>query len=207
MIKNIIFDIGGVLVDFHPVKTLQDMGLSFEEAEELYRIFVPDWYKLDEGIVPHEDIFNEMIKRTPEKYKKTADTFFHEYLFSTVTSFDYSREWVKSLHDKGFNIYLLTNYSDDMFDFHWKNVFTFADFVDGEVVSAKVKLIKPDERIYRTILEKYGLDAGESVFIDDRLENVEAACRLGIHGIRFTELEEVKKELDSLLNGIHIAEK
>lgn len=192
MIKNIVFDIGGVLVDFHPIKTLMDMGLSQEQAEELnQKAFAPIWDELDRGVMNREDVFAQMIKNTPVNMKKTAEQFLTNEIFKTVTSRQYSADWLKNLKKNGYKIYLLTNYPDFMFEYHWKNTFTFSDSVDGKIVSGIEKVMKPDHRIYERLLEEYGLVPSESLFIDDREENVTAAQQTGISAIRFTAFEEV----------------
>lgn len=198
MIKNIIFDIGGVLVDFNPLKILREMGLEETEVQSIAKSTVlgPHWKELDRGVMQKNDVYELMLKDTEDKYKADAKCFLENEVLKTVTSFDYSADWCKSLKAKGFKIYLLTNYPEWMFDYHWENVFTFSKYIDGEVVSGKVKLIKPDSKIYTTLLQKYNLNAGECVFIDDRQENVEAAEKSGIKGIHFESYEQVLKSLN-----------
>ena len=119
----------------------------------------------------------------------------------SVKSFDYSEEWLRELKSRGYNIPPPTNYPDWMFDYHWANTFTFTKSVDGKVVSAVVKQIKPDEEIYTTLLKKYNLIPEESVFIDDKAENIQTAKALKINGIQFTNIKDVKNKLNSLLEN------
>jgi len=201
MIKNIIFDIGGVLVDFNPMKVLQEnMGLSKEKADIIAEntVLSPLWKELDRG-EQKEIIFEKMIKQVPEQYKEEARSFLYERSLETVTSFDYSREFIQSLKGKGLTIYLLTNYPNWMFYPHFEKVFTFSDLIDGKIVSGDVKLIKPDSKIYTALLEKYNLKPDESIFLDDREENIDAANKLGIHGIHFISRETAEKEIENLL--------
>ncbi len=201
MIKNIIFDIGGVLVDFDPAKTLREMGLPEEEVQVIaqHTAFNPFWIEFDRGVMDKEDVIKKMKEGLPENYRAAADRFFHQEIMKTVTSFNYSAGWVKSLKERGLKIYLLTNYASWMFDYHFENTFTFAPYVDGQVVSGKEKVVKPDPKIYQIILSRYNLNPEESVFIDDRLENVEAAQKEKIHGIHFTNYDEVVRKLEELL--------
>ena len=140
-----------------------------------------------------------MISEALAEYKASVSDFLNNQVLKTVKSFDYARKWVGSLKEKGLKIYLLTNYPEWLFDYHYKNVFTFTDFVDGKVVSGVVKLIKPDEGIYKTLLEKYNLTAEECIFIDDRSENVEAANKLGIKGICFTKQKTVDEDIKKII--------
>ena len=201
MIKNIIFDIGGVLVDFNPIKTLRDMGLDENEVQEIakHTALSSLWKELDRGIINREIVMNNMKNTLPEKFQDDADRFFHQEIMKTVTSFDYSANWLKSLKERGYKLFLLTNYPDWMFDYHFEYTFTFAPYVDGKVVSGKVKQIKPDAEIYQIILQKYHLVPEECVFIDDRPENIHAAEKQNIKGIIFTNYEEVFKKLEELL--------
>ncbi len=202
MVKNIIFDIGSVLVSFDPVKVLKAMKVPVKAIEEVIKhtVLGPLWKELDRGLIEKTKVFDSMIQDVPVEYQDYARDFLYNHSYETVESYDYSKEWLKSLKQRGYNIYLLTNYPDWLFDEHYKKTFTFTDYVDGEVVSGKVKLIKPDPAIYKAILQKYSLRAEECVFIDDRIENVEAACKLGIKGIHFTNINEVKNKLNDVLS-------
>lgn len=198
MIKNIIFDLGGVLVDFHPDKTMRDMGLTNEQIHELQeKAFSPLWSQMDEGIRPKEEIFAAMIQKAPDHLKKAAEEFLTKRILDTVSSLPYSAEWLKSLKAKGYGIYLLTNYPDFMFSYHWKNIFTFTQYVDGKIVSGVEKLIKPDHRIYRCLMDRYGLVPSECIFTDDRIENTEAAKATGMNAVLFTNYEDVKNTFET----------
>lgn len=201
MIKNIIFDIGGVLVSFEPDRVFREMGLPEEEVQILYQHTAksPYWKELDRGLLPKEEVFQTMVNTMPQAYRKDAMEFFTKRIPEAVTSFDYSADWLKGLKERGYNIYLLTNYPEWLFETHWKKGFTFVPYVDGKVVSGKVKLIKPDHAIYETIIKKYSLNPAESVFIDDVKENVQAAKETGLNAIQFTNINDVKNQLEKLL--------
>ena len=201
MIKNIIFDIGGVLVSFEPDRVFREMGLPEEEVQILYQHTAksPYWKELDRGVLPKEEVFQTMVNAMPQAYRKDAMEFFTKRIPEAVTSFDYSADWLKGLKERGYNIYLLTNYPEWLFETHWKKGFTFVPYVDGKVVSGKVKLIKPDHALYETIIKKYSLNPAESVFIDDVKENVQAAKETGLNAIQFTNINDVKNQLEKLL--------
>ena len=201
MIKNIIFDIGGVLVSFEPDRVFREMGLPEEEVQILYQHTAksPYWKELDRGVLPKEEVFQTMVNTMPQAYRTDAMEFFTKRIPEAVTSFDYSADWLKGLKERGYNIYLLTNYPEWLFETHWKKGFTFVPYVDGKVVSGKVKLIKPDHAIYETIIKKYSLNPAESVFIDDVKENVQAAKETGLNAIQFTNINDVKNQLEKLL--------
>ena len=201
MIKNIIFDIGGVLVAFEPVRVLREMGLPEEEVKVIFEHTAggPYWKELDRGVMQKEEVFNKMLSTIPSEYQADAKRFFSQEVLKTVSSFPYSADWLKNLKERGYNLYLLTNYPDWMFDYHWKNVFSFSAYVDGKIVSAQEKLIKPDHAIYEALIKKYNLIPSESVFIDDLAVNVQGARETGLNAIQFTNIEETKSNLESLL--------
>lgn len=203
MIKNIIFDIGGVLVDFNPERVLKEMGFPQNEVQAIYSntVLGPYWKELDRGVMSKEEVFELMIKDVPAEYQSDAKNFLYNHTLETVTCFDYAADWLKGLKEQGYKVYLLTNYPQWMFEPHFKNLFTFASYVDGYVVSAVVKLIKPDHAIYSNIITKYNLNPEESVFIDDRLENVIGAKETGLNAIQFTNKADTFKNLDALLAG------
>ncbi len=200
MIKNIIFDVGNVLVDFRDLSYMEDLGFSEDVIQLFHKKVVQSslWVELDRGEIDPASVIAEMIKLVPG-YEKEAALFF-ERLEEIVVSFPYARPWLQELRERGYQIYLLSNYPKNLFEEHEKDGrFTFIDVIHGKVVSAYEKVIKPDPAIYTCLLERYGLVAEESVFLDDRLENIEAARALGIQGIHFTSYEESRKALEALL--------
>ena len=108
------------------------------------------------------------------------------------------REKVHALKEKGYRIYLLSNYNGDFFRAHTKDA-DFINDIDGKVVSYEIHKIKPDAEIYEYLLEKYDLKAEESVFFDDREENTKAAEKLGITSYTITSKEYLLEVLDKFL--------
>ena len=201
MIKNIIFDLGGVLVDWNPVDKLRRMGLPEDEVNIIAQntAFSPEWNEVDKGAIEKEKLFEVMLARIPQEYRKDAASFLNEGVFDAIHSFSYSAEWLKSLKQRGLSVFLLTNYSDWMFSYHFENEFSFKDSVDGMIVSGRVKLLKPDRAIYEALMNKYGLKPEECVFFDDRQENVEGAQKCGIKAIVFKNFEQAQTELKTYL--------
>ena len=103
-----------------------------------------------------------------------------------------------ALKEKGYKIYLLSNYSEELFHVHTKGA-KFLDVLDGEVVSYQVHALKPDREIYEILLEKYSLKAEECLFFDDRMDNVEGAKKVGIQAIQVTSREMLNETLDEML--------
>jgi putative hydrolase of the HAD superfamily len=197
MIKNVIFDVGGVLVDFRWRALMADLGMSIERQDEFEKkVFGSKWWaELDRGALAEEYV----VGKLRESISEHIDAFEliwanQEYL---VESFDYSPIWMDELKAKGLKIYLLSNYPKSIFSLHEeKGKFNFIDRIDGKVVSGFVGMAKPDEDIYRCLVDKYGLKTEECVFIDDREENIQTAKALGMKGIVFKDYEQARVELE-----------
>ncbi|MCR5762643.1 MAG: HAD family phosphatase [Treponema sp.] len=202
MIKNIIFDIGNVLVHFRPLEVMKELGMDENTMQAVADATVnsPLWQELDRGVIPEGTVI-EMMKQTAQNpYKDDVQRFFDEGTHLLVKSFDYSANWLNALKQKGYKIFLLSNYPVSFFEMHSKECFTFMPYIDGKVVSGYVKVIKPDAEIYSLLLNQYSLTPQECVFIDDVKENIEGAEKAGINGIHFTNYEEAKSKLQSLLD-------
>ena len=195
MIKNVIFDIGKVLVDFAWKETMEDLGFDDECIDVLGRELVNDkiWDEFDLGIIPENENLEAAVKKIP-RYEKEIRLFW-ENLIMTIRPYDYCEKWIRDLKSEGLNVYLLTNYPDSLFDKSVECGFPFYPYIDGEVVSSRVKMRKPDEGIYKCILEKYSLNPDECVFFDDRIVNVETALRLGFHAFVFKNYEQACNDL------------
>jgi putative hydrolase of the HAD superfamily len=197
MIKNVIFDVGGVLVDFRWRALMADLGMSIERQDEFEKkVFGSKWWaELDRGALAEEYVVGKLRESISEHIEAFELIWANqEYL---VESFDYSPIWMDELKAKGLKIYLLSNYPKSIFSLHEeKGKFNFIDRIDGKVVSGFVGMAKPDEDIYRCLVDKYGLKAEECVFIDDREENIQTAKALGMKGIVFKDYEQARAELE-----------
>ncbi len=202
MIRNIVFDIGMVLADFCWYSYMTDkLGFS-EETARLFGekiVLTSHWDELDLGARPEAEVIAEMKAEVPE-YRKEAELFFGN-LAGIVKNYDYSRSWLTSLKERGYGIYLLSNYPRSTFILHKKEVFDFVDVADGYVVSGFEGIAKPDPRIYRLLFERYSLDPAECVFTDDRKVNTDAAEKCGMKAIVFCSYEQANRELEVILDG------
>lgn len=200
MIKNVIFDIGMVLVNFRWREYMRDdLGFSEELVELMGRKVVvnPLWDELDLGIREATDIIADMKAQVPE-YPQEAQRFF-DGIEDIVETYSYSLSWIEELKARGYKVYLLSNYPRDTFTLHSKRKFNFVDAVDGKIVSGFVRLAKPDPAIYQLLLDTYRLNANECVFIDDRENNIEAAQQQGMKAILFKDYESARNQLNRVL--------
>lgn len=197
MIKNIIFDIGNVLSDFRWREFLLDKGFDQEMADRIGAASVKSalWSELDRGVWTDEQLLQGFIKNDPQIEPQLREAF--SDLHGMVVPREYAVSWVKELKSKGYGVYYLSNYSRRA-EAQCSDALEFIACTDGGILSYKEKLVKPDPAIYRLLLERYGLEAEESVFLDDTPENIEAARRIGMYGIWFRTRQQAEEELKKL---------
>ena len=182
--KTVIFDMGMVLVDFRWKELLKEMGYEGTEAKKIGEaVFAnPLWDEFDRGVWEDEKIIAAMKGKAPEVSEAIDKIWQPDNFKNACAPFDYSEELLKKLHEAGCKIYILSNYGKRLFSLD-KEMFTFLNYVDGGIISAKVQQMKPDAAIYETLLSKYDIDPEDAVFFDDRRENCEAARKLGITAV------------------------
>ncbi len=178
MIDTIIFDVGRVLVNwdyesylkrfaFGPEKTKAIAAATFES---------PYWRQFDRGILTPEEIVKGFCSLAPEYTEEIKEVFAH--CEETITPLPYAESWVRSLKEKGYRLYILSNYSGDLFE-RTKEKMPFLPYMDGTLFS-------------------YTCHPDRCVFLDDTKANVEAAEQAGIHGIHFMGYEDGVAQLKKL---------
>lgn len=204
MIKNVVFDIGNVLIDFSWRNTMRDCGIKEENLERIAKATVmsPNWNELDRGVLSEDEILEKFVESDPE-FEDDIRRFFAR-VTESMPPFDYSENWLGSLRRRGYKVYLLSNFSNYNFNVNVPR-YTFLKETDGKIISYLYKCVKPERKIYEILLDKYSLKADECVFIDDREDNIEAAKALGFNGIVFKSYEDASKKLNELLKkeGAH----
>lgn len=197
MIRNLIFDIGNVLTDFRWKEFLQDKGFDEEMIARIAAASVqnPLWCEFDRGTWTEEELMQAFVKEAPQLEKELHLAY--DDIHGMVTPREYAIPWLQELKSKGYGVYYLSNFSKKA-EVECSECLSFLPYMDGGILSYQEKLIKPDPAIYTLLLERYGLMAEESVFLDDTLANVEAARKLGIHGIWFQTKEQAEEELKRL---------
>ena len=194
MIRNIVFDIGGVLADFNVNGFLRAKGFDGAMIRRILKasVMTPYWGAFERGEITEEEAFKGFASADPE----IGDALYRAFsnVEGMLTSRAYVIPLVKALKAAGCGVYYLSNYSKKAYDECGESL-SFMPYMDGGVVSFRVGRTKPDPEMYRIFLEKYGLRAEECVFIDDTAENVDAARELGFRGIVYTDSEALVREL------------
>ena len=199
MIKNIIFDMGNVLIYFDRNKFMDAIGLT-DPAERRYianEVYLSlEWSRLDRGSLTEAEAADIMCARMPEKYHDAVNRLVKEW-DRPILPIAGMAELVKELKAQGYGIYLLSNASCHQHDY-WPEI-PGHEYFDGTLISADVKLVKPQPEIYTLLCEKFSLKPEECVFIDDSSPNAEGAFLCGMEAIVFhDDAEELKAKLRQL---------
>jgi len=188
--KNYIFDLGKVIVRYDPeimtsayVKDPKDIAMLKDIVfDRLY------WDKLDDGSITDEELIECVKKRLPEKYHSAAELIYSNW-YHNMPLIEKTVELIKKIKSGGGKLYLLSNisigfaekYIDD------EKIKNVLDIFDGLVFSGPLGIAKPNEKIFKYILEKYRLISDECCFIDDNPDNIEGARKFGINAFLFSE--------------------
>ncbi|MBR2528397.1 MAG: HAD family phosphatase [Blautia sp.] len=204
MIRNIIFDMGGVLIRFDRAFFIQRLGIGPEDEALLMReVFRSlEWARMDRGSLTDAEAAVSICARVPEHL--------HDAVRRLVSMWDRPilpiegmEELIRELKEKGYHIFLLSNASFRQHDY-WPRI-PASRYFEDTLVSADVGLVKPQPEIYRLAFEKFRIKPEESVFIDDAPANIEGAYYVGMPGIIFNDdVAAVRKQLAAL--GVDVAQ-
>lgn len=200
MIKTIIFDIGRVLIGYDWDAYI--LKLFNQDKEKLKRIrhalFERGyWNEVDRGVWSKSELMDAFSSEDPGL--RPDIEFFWDNVGGALWQYDFTKDWIKELHEKGYQLLYLSNWSENM-RLQCQEQLDFLPLLDGGVFSYEEKLIKPDHAIYECIIKRYNLIPEECVFLDDKIENVNAAIECGMHGIQVTSHDFAVEELNKLLN-------
>lgn len=183
-------------VDWNPAYLYSELTPDKREIEKfLSDVCTPSWnHTLDLGR-PWEEARAELVAKFPEQ-EKWIDLYWTRWLDMFKGPIHESVDILMDLKRKGYPLYALSNWNDEKFHVALKE-FPFLNLFDGAVVSGFEKLAKPDPSIYKVLLARFDLNPRETLFIDDRPENVEAARNLGIEAVQFTSPYDLETHLIS----------
>lgn len=196
-IKTVVFDIGGVLIDWNPRHLFRKVFDNGEEMEWfLANVCTYEWNLQQDG----GKLFSVATAELQEKYPEYSDKIalyygrWEEMLDGEIKG---TVEIFRRLKSAGMPLYALSNWSHEAFPVAYEK-YDFMKEFDGLVVSGYEKLLKPDHAIYRVLMQRYSVNPEEAVYIDDNKPNADAAAELGFNAIHFSSPEQLKKELRSL---------
>ncbi len=199
-IRNIVFDMGQVLMYFSPKVYIERQGIVDEEDRKLLlrEVFQKvEWIQLDRGILTVDEAVDIITTRLPMRLREDAEAILRGWWKGPLMPVPGMEELMKELKGMGYGLYMLSNANGSLNTYvTW---IPGSEYLDGRVVSADWGMLKPEREIFEKLAELYDLDLTESVFIDDSPVNVEGALRVGLRGIVFhDDVMELRKELQVL---------
>ncbi|HEX2729832.1 MAG TPA: HAD family phosphatase [Rubrobacteraceae bacterium] len=196
-VETVVFDLGGVLIDWNPRYLYRKIFANEEEMEDfLTTVATMEWHLEQDRGRTTEEATALLLSRHPnygreiEAYYGRWDEMFDAPLEGTVGV-------LRELRASGLPLYALTNWSAEVFPLARKQ-YEFLGWFDDIIVSGEERIIKPDRGIYDVLVQRTGLDPARTVFIDDSRPNVLAAEQLGFTGIEFRDASRLREELARL---------
>lgn len=199
--ESIVFDIGGVLVDYNPVYLYKSYfnGSETKALEFVNNVFSSEWnerqekkYYLKEGIL-------ELVNKYPDEKQKIEifDTHWGKMIKREIES---TVKVLKTLKQTDLKVYALTNIPGEKLNY-LKDRFEFMSCFDGIVASGVIEMRKPEKNIFESLLKAYNLNPKKSIFIDDNVKNINTAKDIGFKTILFKESRGLEKEFEKILGA------
>jgi putative hydrolase of the HAD superfamily len=198
VVKSVIFDLGGVVIEWNPDRILNSF---YEDAEtraymKKHMFQHPDWLELDRGTMEEKELLERLGERTGRDAAELSKLF--QAVRESLHIKPETVALLERLYSRGVPLYCLSNISADIFEY-LRERHSFWHVFKGIVISGAIKMIKPEPEIFHHLLGLYGLQASDTAFVDDNAPNVEAAKALGIHTVWFKNAGQCEAELEALL--------
>jgi 2-haloacid dehalogenase len=190
----VIFDLGGVLIDWDPRHLYRDL-FSDDEAMETFlaEVTTPAWNEEQDAGRPWDDAVATLAERHPDQ-RQLIEAYRRRWPEMLAGPIEDTVAVLEELRATRVRLFALSNWSAETFPIA-RGRFPFLDWFEGIVISGEVGAIKPDARIFQHLVARYAIDPGAAVFIDDNGGNVEAAARLGFIGLRFVDARTLRRDM------------
>lgn len=199
MIKNIVFDFGLVLVNYDFPQFLNKLFDNQEELEKFANVVLSKHWNslLDKEDKPFSEYMMDLKQLYPQ-YTEQFDAFDHRFQEIILGEVPGMYEILADLKQRGYKLYGLTNWSSKVYD--TINSYEIFKLLEGQVISSEEHLLKPYPEIYQVLLDRFHLNPSETIFTDDREENIVGGQAVGIDGIVFQNAEQFSRELEKKLS-------
>jgi 2-haloacid dehalogenase len=196
-ISAVVFDLGGVLIDWDPrhlYRTLFDDEAEMEQF--LATVTTPEWNREQDAGRPWSEAIEELARRHPE-HRELITAYWERWHETLGDAIEPTVEVLDELRGTGVRLFALTNWSGETFPVA-RPRYPFLEWFEGIVVSGDERLIKPDPAIFEVLVERYGLEPATTLFIDDQPGNVAAARELGFAALGFVDGAALREDLRRL---------
>ena len=199
ILKNLVFDMGNVLIEWNSEKILKaitdDIHLQDLLRKEVFKTGL--WVETDAGVKTREEVIEIITGKLGEKYRNEI-TQLLRYWYKYVDVLTKVQDRIIELSKSGYSIYILSNTAFTFYDLVKEGYLPATSVAKGMVLSCEEKVLKPNEKIYNILLERYNLDPHNTMFFDDLPENIWGAARCGINGFVVENESELLTYLDKL---------
>jgi 2-haloacid dehalogenase len=193
----VVFDLGGVLIKWDPRNLYRQLFDDEEEMEQfLAEVTTSEWNAQQDAGRALSEAVEELAARHPDRRDLIA-AYYDRWPEMLGGAIEGTVDILRELRERGVGTYALSNWSAETFPIA-RPMFPFLEWFDGIVISGEVRIVKPDPRIFAHVLERFGLEPGDTVFVDDNAENVRAADAARFIGIVFESPAQLRRELARL---------
>lgn len=184
-VRNVVFDFGDVLIRFRWRELCRELNFTNDVTEMISSMIVSSsyWHELDAGNATLEDACRHFEKAVPGHEEQVRAFWNCKPRFAQ--EYDYTPVMIRTLKERGYHLFVLSNYEENLFRMHWESV-SVRDLFNGYLISSPLRITKPDRRFYLKLCEKYCLKPEECLFLDDKKENTNGAKNAGMKAKVFT---------------------
>lgn len=201
MIKNIVFDNGGVIVKYSFETYLDwfnfDKPLQ-QKFNELFRS--SQWVQLSKGEITSKEFEEYAVSVFPQYEKEVKAILDVENLKHLIPPYQQTLDYIDSLRERGYKVFLLSDIVEDTITYMKQAVDNWEDMFDGIVYSCRVGMVKKEGKVFDYLLKTFGLVAEETLFVDDTVRNLQEAEKYGIKTLRFLDPEKDISRIDKVIN-------
>lgn len=200
-IDTIVFDLGGVLVDWNPDYVFRTIFEDEEKMSWFYNnICTPDWNEEQDAGRSLKEATEELVTKFPD-HEQNIRAYYGRWEEMLGGPIQGTVEILRELKDNNnVKLYALTNWSHETFPVALAR-YDFLHWFDGRLVSGEEKTRKPFLKIYELLIDRFNIDPSTAIYIDDNARNLEPANQIGFHTIHFKSPEQLRSELSQLMNG------
>lgn len=196
-ITTVVFDLGGVLIDWDPRHLYRQLFSDPQEMEVFLRDVVsPDWNAQQDSGRTWAEATAELLERHPN-HEEMIRAYTERWADMLGGPIQGTVDILREVRDRGLRIYALTNWSAETFP-RARGMFPFLGWFEGIVVSGDERIMKPDPEIWRRLIARYAIEPAEAAYVDDMPRNAEVAAELGFHAIRFDDPAQLRVRLVEL---------